>query len=85
LGRRDKLIASIRNNPKNVDFNDIDGLLRYFGCTVRQKGRGSSHYTYSHPTVKSPLCIPKDSPIKAIYAKRALQMIDEIREVLENE
>jgi hypothetical protein len=85
LGKRDKLIEAIRRNPKNVAFEDVDNLLRYYGCKVRQKGRGSSHYKYTHPSVKWVLEIPKDKPIKAIYARRALEMIDEIREVLDIE
>lgn len=86
MGKRETLIASIRNNPKDVAFEDIDNLLKYYGCTVRQKGRGSSHYLYTHPAIqKGVLNIVKDKPIKAIYAKRALDMIDRIREVLDNE
>lgn len=85
MSKREKLIAAIRNNPKNVAFEDIDTLLRHYGCTVKQKSRGSSHYKYSYEAVAWILEIPKDKPIKAIYAKRALEMIDEIMEVLENE
>ena len=85
MGRREKLIASIKNNPKDVAFEDIGNLLKYYGCTVKQKGCGSSHYKYSHPAVDWILVVPRDTPIKAIYAKRALQMIDEIKEVLDYE
>lgn len=85
MGKREKLIASIRRNPKDVDFEDIDSLLKYYGCTVRQKGRGSSHYKYTHPAIKWNLEIPKDKSIKAIYARRALEMIDEIKEAFESE
>lgn len=85
MGKRNKLLASIKRNPKNVAFEDIDLLLKYYGCSVRQKGRGSSHYIYTHPAVPNMIVIPRDKPIKAIYAKRALEMIDLIKEVLENE
>ncbi len=85
LSKRQKLIAAIRNNPKDVAFEDIDTLLRYYGCTVTQASKGSSHYKFIHEAVNWILEIPKDKPIKAVYAKRALEMIDEIMEVLKNE
>lgn len=85
MGRREKLIESIKRNPKDVDFEDIDNLLKHYGCTVRQRGRGSSHYKYTHPAINWNLEIPKDKPIKAIYARRALEMIDDIKEALKNE
>jgi hypothetical protein len=78
-------MASIKNNPKDVPFDDIDNLLRHFGCKCTQKRRGSSHYKYTHPAVSYVLEIPKDKPIKAVYAKRALMMIEDIKEVLDDE
>lgn len=75
----------MRNNPKNVPFEDIDNLLQHYGCKVRQPSGGSSHYYYTHPAMSEPLCIPKARPIKAVYVKKALQMIDEIKEALKDE
>lgn len=72
---------AMRNNPKDVAFEELKSLLCYYGCSVRQKSRGSSHYTFSHPAILYALTIPKDRPVKAIYVKRALVMIDEIKEV----
>lgn len=85
MGKREKLIESIKNNPKDVAFEDIDNLLRYYGCSVRQKARGSSHYKYTHSSVDWILEIPKGKPIKAIYAKRALEMVDAIKEAFDSE
>jgi hypothetical protein len=85
LSKREKLIASIKHNPKDVPFEDIDNLLKHFGCKVTQRSRGSSHYKYTHSAVDWVLEIPKEKPIKAIYARRALDMIDEIKEALNGE
>ncbi len=81
MSRREKLITAMRNNPKGVAFAELKSLLCYYGCSVRQKSRGSSHYTFTHPAIPYALTIPKDRPVKAVYVKRALAMIDEIEEV----
>lgn len=75
----------MRNNPKDVPFEELNNLLIHYGCQVRQPNKGSSHYYYTHPAATEPLSIPRDRPIKAVYVKRALRMIDEIKEDLENE
>lgn len=85
LGKREKLIEKMNNNPKDVPFEDINNLLTHYGCQVRQPKSGSSHYIYTHPAASEPLTIPKRRPIKAIYVKKALQMIDEIKEALGDE
>lgn len=85
LGKREKLLESMKNNPKDVPFEQIDALLMYYGCTRRQASKGSSHYFYTHPAVPYPVNIPRHKPVKAIYIKQALEMIDQIREVLDNE
>lgn len=77
MSRYDKLYNKMKNNPKNVKFEDIDKLLTKIGGFSRSNPRGgSSHYTYSHPNLVDILTIPKDRPVKAIYIKRALKYFD---------
>lgn len=75
----------MKNNPKDISFNEIDSLLSWHGCTRRQPRSGSSHYFYTHPAISGTLTIPYARPIKAIYVKKALKMIEEIKEALTNE
>lgn len=78
-----KLYDKIKNNPKNVSFNEIDKLLtRFGGFTCRNPKSGSSHYTYSHPDLIDIITIPKDKPIKEVYIKRALKLLDLVKEEL---
>ena len=74
-----KLVAAMKNNPKDVSFEDIDKIMLHFGFTCRQPRSGSSHYTYSHEVVGL-LTIPKNRPIKAVYVRRVLQLIEELQE-----
>jgi predicted RNA binding protein YcfA (HicA-like mRNA interferase family) len=44
MSRRDKLLARIQNNPKNVRFDELVKLLESYGFElVRSKG---SHHVY---------------------------------------
>lgn len=76
----DKLYAQIVNNPRDVNFKDLDKLLRRYGFNCRQSGKGSSHLTYYHPELPDILPIPKERPIKAVYVKQAITLIQKLKE-----
>ena len=76
-----KLYQKIKNNPKNVSFNELDKLLTRFGGFKRRNPRGgSSHYTYSHSDLSEIITIPKSRPVKPIYIKKALRAIDMVKD-----
>ena len=76
-----KLYEKIRNNPRDVSFQDIDKLLtKIGGFSKRSPKGGSSHYTYSHPDLDEIITIPKDRPIKHFYIKKALSAFETVRE-----
>lgn len=78
MAKRDKLLAAIRNNPKEVSFEDLDTLLRWHGFTCHELS-GGSHHTYSHPTG---LCItvPKKRKMLSCYVKDVLRLVDALDE-----
>jgi predicted RNA binding protein YcfA (HicA-like mRNA interferase family) len=76
-----KLYEKIKNNPKDVSFDEIDKLLtKIGGFTRRNPSKGSSHYTYSHPDLMDIITIPKDKPIKTVYIKRALKVFETVKD-----
>lgn len=78
MGKRDKQLERIRNNPKDVSFETLVGLLEYYGCTVRE-GKGS-HFVYTHPCFgeNEEHTIPRQKPMGIIYVKIAVKNIDRI-------
>lgn len=75
MSRQEKLLARIRQNPKNVRFEEIDNLLLRLGFDKRQKG---SHAFYSFRG-KYPITIPFRKPfILPVYVKNVLKIIDEL-------
>ncbi|MBI3949514.1 MAG: type II toxin-antitoxin system HicA family toxin [Acidobacteria bacterium] len=77
MAGRDKQLERIKQQPANVRFATLDRLLQRYGFTVRQPRSGSSHYTYKRG--RFTLTIPKHDPLREVYARKALKMIDEVR------
>ena len=53
-------------------------VARQYKTEVRSSE--GSHRVLSHPSVKDTLSVPAHRPIKAIYIKRFLALIDQIQE-----
>ncbi len=80
MTKREKRLEKIRNNPKNVRFEDLDQVLRDYGFERRQPGSGSSHYVYIHRVwPKYQLTVPYKRPfLKSHYVREVLKILDEI-------
>ena len=75
--KMDKIIAKMRNNPKDWTIDNLKTLAQRSGIDWRQPG--TSHVTFSYPGVE-PLTVPSHKPIKPIYVKRFLDLIDRVGE-----
>ena len=77
MGHYEKLYRKIKNNPKDVSFDEIHNLLTKvggFGC----RNDGSSHYVFYHPDLVDHITIPKRNPIKPIYITKAIKSFEEV-------
>jgi len=82
-----KAIQRMQNNPKDVTFAELIKVLSRCGCVVEPPNRGS-HFTVFHEEVPGYIITipkPKQSTIKEVYVKNALDLIDRIKEVLPDE
>ena len=73
--KAEKTLARMRNNPRGWTIENIKTLAQRSGIDWRQPG--TSHVTFSYPGVQ-PLTIPSHKPIKPIYVKLFLEMIDRV-------
>lgn len=73
----DKLLESMRNNPRDWSLGDIEKVCRMWGIVCSAPKRGS-HYKLYHPQIAGILTIPARKPIKPIYIRLLLQMVDEL-------
>lgn len=75
LSRMAKLIAAIRNNPKDVRFDDACKVAVRLGF-VSSGGKGS-HRTYARPGEISQLNFQEtDGKVKPYHARQLIEMID---------
>lgn len=75
MSKKEKALEKLRQNPKNVRFEELAEILIGLGF-VEKPGKGShSKFVYGVHV----LVIPKRKPfLKPIYITLALQVIDEI-------
>jgi hypothetical protein len=73
-----KLLTAMRQNPKDWAMAKLLTVARQYDIEVRSSG--GSHHIFSHPSVKDTLSVPAHRPIKAVYIKRFLALIDQIQE-----
>jgi hypothetical protein len=77
MSRTEKLLTRMRNNPKDRDIADLKVLAQCFGVDWRQPG--TSHVTFTAEG-HIPVTVPAHKPVKAIYIKKFLAMLDAIGE-----
>ena len=73
-----KLLSAMRQNPNDWVMAKLLTVAKQHGMEVRSTG--GSHHIFSHPSVKDPLSVPAHRPIKAVYIKRFVALIDQIQE-----
>lgn len=76
--KQEKLLNELRENIKNVRFEDLIKLLEIFGFTIKNK-RGS-HNVCSHQNFI--LTVPKphgnNKFVNSVYVKKAINYLDEL-------
>ncbi len=72
----EKLLRQMRNNPRDWRMDDIERIANHYGLQCRKAS--GSHVTFTHSTLWEILTIPARKPIKPIYIKRLLKMIEEL-------
>jgi hypothetical protein len=77
MTKREKLLARMRANPRDWIIDDLKVLSKYFKIDWRQPG--TSHVTF---TVEGqiPVTVPAHKPVKPIYIKKFLAMLDGVGE-----
>ena len=77
MSRRDKRLEKIRHNPKNVSFEELQTILLSFGFKL-DRVAGSHHIFVLEvdDNDKKVLTVPFRRPLKPIYVKQAIHLID---------
>jgi hypothetical protein len=79
MTKKAKLLQKIKNNPKVVSFNDLDGLLTSYGFARRTPRSGSSHHIYTWG--RHQVSVPYRRPyVKEVYVRHVLEILAQIDE-----
>ena len=76
---KEKQLEKMRNNQRNWRINQIETVACHFNIKVRKPG--GRHFIFEHPQWIESLCIPAARPIKPIYIKKLLELIDQLEEI----
>ena len=74
MSKFDKLIIRMRANPRDWRIDDLKAVAERLGIVYRQPG--TSHVTFRLPN-GTKLTVPAHKPIKPIYIKQFLDLLDE--------
>jgi predicted RNA binding protein YcfA (HicA-like mRNA interferase family) len=76
--RRQKRRHKIAQNPKNVRFEDLQRLLEDYGFELKRT-KGSHHAFIGYVgDEKMTLIVPYHRPLKEVYVKQVLSLLDQI-------
>jgi predicted RNA binding protein YcfA (HicA-like mRNA interferase family) len=85
MSKREKLKQRLQRNPKNVSFRDLQTLLEAYGFELKRT-KGSHHSFVGKIGEQSVLLtIPHPQPLKSVYVKHALELIDQVAAESEEE
>ncbi len=82
MPREDKALAAMRRNPRgDWRIEDLKRLADRHGIPYRQPG--TSHVTFA-PARARPLTVPARKPIKPVYVRLFVRMIEELTHAKES-
>lgn len=70
----EKTLEKIRRNPRDWRIEALEAIAKRYGINVRKSG--GSHVVFHHPAWIELLCIPARRPIKPIYIKKLINLIE---------
>jgi predicted RNA binding protein YcfA (HicA-like mRNA interferase family) len=72
----EKLLARMRRNPRDWRIADLTAIADRLG--IDWVHEGGSHVIFRHPD-REHLSVPAARPIKPIYIKKFLMLVDKVR------
>ena len=74
MGKQEKILEKMRQNPRDWRIDDLKVVARRNGLVFRQPG--TSHVTFTKGAIR--LTVPSHKPIKPVYVRRFVDLIDSL-------
>ena len=71
-----KLLEKMRQNPRDWRIEQLETLAKHYGVKIRKSG--GSHVVFDHEKWVELLCVPAHRPIKPIYVKKLIALIEKL-------
>lgn len=81
MGTFEKLLERMRRNPRD-DWKMENLLTIARRLKIEVRNSDGSHHVFSHPAVEEDVTVPYKRPIKPIYIKKFLALVDAVKEVV---
>jgi hypothetical protein len=69
----------MRRHPRDWRIADLEIIAACLGISVRKHG-GGSHVIFHHPNAATKISVPAHKPVKPVYIKMFLALVDDIKE-----
>jgi len=77
MTQADKVLDRMRKNPRDWRIESLETVAKRFGIVVRKPP--GSHVVFHHGASVLEVSVPANRPIKPVYIKQFLALIDDIR------
>lgn len=77
MGTAEKQLEQMRNNPRDWRIETLVTVAARYGIEIRN--HGGSHHVFSFPGIDLAITIPAHRPVKQVYVKQLVALIDQIR------
>jgi hypothetical protein len=77
MSTAEKLLEQMRKNPRDWRMETLLSVAFKYGIEVRS--HGGSHYIFSFPGIGLAVSVPAHRPIKPVYVKQFVALVDQIR------
>jgi len=78
MSTADKLLENMRQNPRDWRIENLITVAGKYGVEIRN--HGGSHHIFSHPGIELAVSVPAHRPIKPVYVKQFIVLIDQVKE-----
>ena len=77
MARADKTLDRMRANPRDWRIGRLEAVAAAHGINIRRSG--GRHVVFEHPAVAEAVSVPARRPIKPVYIRRFVALIDAVR------
>ena len=77
MGTAEKQLEQMRNNPRDWRIDALIAVAVRYGIEIRN--HGGSHHIFSFSGIELAISIPAHRPIKPVYVRQLVTLIDQIR------